>query len=190
VFLLPTWSLLHSRHWKMQIPYFARHFRVLAMDGLGNGRAVRCRNPQRYGPGEFARDCLAVLDASGTERAVMVALARGAVPAGAGAARPGAGRRCGVRRSDVPVYALALVSATASAFRPVVRKARPSLPLVGADERVSLEAGLRGVLRVVHLALPSWAALHQGDRGRGRMGAGHRPRDADRDGARAVAARP
>jgi pimeloyl-ACP methyl ester carboxylesterase len=78
VFLLPTWSLLHSRHWKMQIPYFARHFRVLAMDGLGNGRAVRCRNPQRYGPGEFARDCPAVLDASGTERAVMVALSRGA----------------------------------------------------------------------------------------------------------------
>ncbi|MGZ6709411.1 MAG: alpha/beta fold hydrolase, partial [Solirubrobacteraceae bacterium] len=28
VFLLPTWSLVHSRHWKMQIPYFARHFRV------------------------------------------------------------------------------------------------------------------------------------------------------------------
>ncbi len=28
VFLLPTWSIIHSRHWKMQIPYFARHFRV------------------------------------------------------------------------------------------------------------------------------------------------------------------
>jgi len=26
VFLIPTWSLIHSRHWKMQIPYFARHF--------------------------------------------------------------------------------------------------------------------------------------------------------------------
>ena len=28
VFLLPTWSIIHSRHWKMQIPYLARHFRV------------------------------------------------------------------------------------------------------------------------------------------------------------------
>ena len=38
LFLIPTWSLVHSRHWKMQIAYFARHFRVLTMDGLGNGR--------------------------------------------------------------------------------------------------------------------------------------------------------
>ena len=45
VFLIPTWSLVHSRHWKMQIPYFARHFRVLTMDGLGNGRSDRCRDP-------------------------------------------------------------------------------------------------------------------------------------------------
>jgi pimeloyl-ACP methyl ester carboxylesterase/predicted glycosyltransferase len=78
LFLLPTWSLVHSRHWKMQIPYFARHFRVLAMDGLGNGLSDRCREPQRYAPSEFARDCLAVMDASGTERAVVVSLSRGA----------------------------------------------------------------------------------------------------------------
>ena len=78
VFLLPTWSLVHSRHWKMQIPYFARHFRVLTMDGLGNGRSDRCKDPRRYGSAEFARDCLAVMDATGTERAVMVSLSRGA----------------------------------------------------------------------------------------------------------------
>jgi pimeloyl-ACP methyl ester carboxylesterase/predicted glycosyltransferase len=77
VFLLPTWSLVHSRHWKMQIPYFARHFRVLVMDGLGNGRSDRCRDPQRYDAEEFARDCLAVMDATGTERAVMASLSRG-----------------------------------------------------------------------------------------------------------------
>ena len=29
IFLLPTWSLVHSRFWKMQIHYLARHFRVL-----------------------------------------------------------------------------------------------------------------------------------------------------------------
>ena len=78
VFLIPTWSLVHSRHWKMQIPYLARHFRVLAMDGLGNGRSDRCREPGRYGPVEFARDCLAVMDASGTQRAAVVCLSRGA----------------------------------------------------------------------------------------------------------------
>jgi pimeloyl-ACP methyl ester carboxylesterase/predicted glycosyltransferase len=77
VFLLPSWSLVHSRHWKMQIPYLARHFRVLTMDGLGNGRSGRSRDPRRYGPAEFARDCLTVMDASGTERAVLVSLSRG-----------------------------------------------------------------------------------------------------------------
>ncbi len=78
VFLLPTWSLVHSRHWKMQIAYFARHFRVLTMDGLGNGRSDRSRDPRHYDSEEFARDCLAVMDASGTERAVMVCLSMGA----------------------------------------------------------------------------------------------------------------
>ena len=78
VFLIPTWSLIHSRHWKMQIPYFARHFRVLVMDGLGNGRSDRCQDPARYDPDEFARDCLAVMDATGTDRAIIVALSRGA----------------------------------------------------------------------------------------------------------------
>jgi pimeloyl-ACP methyl ester carboxylesterase len=77
LFLLPTWSLVHSRHWKMQIAYFARHFRVVTMDGLGNGRSDRCREPARYGAEEFALDCLAVMDASGTERAVMISLSRG-----------------------------------------------------------------------------------------------------------------
>ncbi len=78
IFLIPTWSLVHSRHWKMQIAYFARHFRVLVMDGLGNGRSDRCRDPRRYAPVEFARDCLAVLDATATERAVVVSLSYGA----------------------------------------------------------------------------------------------------------------
>jgi pimeloyl-ACP methyl ester carboxylesterase len=78
IFLLPTWSLVHSRHWKMQIAYLARHFRVLVMDGLGNGRSDRCQDPSRYAPIEFARDCLSVMDASGTERAVMASLSTGA----------------------------------------------------------------------------------------------------------------
>jgi pimeloyl-ACP methyl ester carboxylesterase len=41
IFLLPTWSIIHSRHWKMQIPYLARHCRVVTFDGRGNGRSGR-----------------------------------------------------------------------------------------------------------------------------------------------------
>ena len=47
IFLLPTWSIIHSRHWKMQIPYLARHCRVLTFDGRGNGRSDRPQEPER-----------------------------------------------------------------------------------------------------------------------------------------------
>ncbi len=78
VLLLPTWSFVHSRMWKMQIAYFARHFRVLVVDGLGNGRSDRCRDWRRYAAAEVARDCLAAMDATDTERAVMVSVSTGA----------------------------------------------------------------------------------------------------------------
>ena len=76
VFLLPTWSIIHSRHWKLQIPYLARHFRVLTFDGRGNGRSDRPESG--YDEREFAADTLAVMDATGTERAVLVSLSMGA----------------------------------------------------------------------------------------------------------------
>ena len=78
VVLLPTWSLLHSRFWKAQIPYLARHFRVVTFDGLGNGRSDRVKDPGRYGGREFAADTIAVLDATGTESAVFVGESQGA----------------------------------------------------------------------------------------------------------------
>src|SRR5271155_2092690 len=76
VFLLPTWSIIHSRHWKMQIPYLARHCRVLTFDGRGNGRSDRPTTG--YGEDEFAADALAVMDATATEHAVLVSLSLGA----------------------------------------------------------------------------------------------------------------
>src|SRR2546425_10067591 len=78
VFLLPTWSIIHSRHWKMQIPYLARHCRVLTFDGRGNGRSDRPREPEAYAEAEFAADALAVMDATGTERAFLVGFSMGA----------------------------------------------------------------------------------------------------------------
>src|SRR5215467_3934343 len=78
VLLLPTWSIVHSRHWKMQIPYLARHCRVLTFDGRGNGRSDRPIEPAAYVEEEYAADALAVMDATDTRRAVIVALSRGA----------------------------------------------------------------------------------------------------------------
>ena len=78
VFLLPTWSIIHSRHWKMQIPYLARHCRVLTFDGRGNGRSDRPTESEAYREREFAADALAVMDATETERAVVVGFSMGA----------------------------------------------------------------------------------------------------------------
>ena len=75
--LLPTWSLIHSRFWKAQIPYLARHHRVVTFDGRGNGRSDRPQDPHAYAPNEFGADALAVLDATGTDTAITASLSAG-----------------------------------------------------------------------------------------------------------------
>jgi pimeloyl-ACP methyl ester carboxylesterase/predicted glycosyltransferase len=78
VMLLPTWSIIHSRHWKLQVPDLARRHRVVTFDGRGNGRSDRPAGAEAYRPAEFTADALTVMDATGTERAVLVALSLGA----------------------------------------------------------------------------------------------------------------
>jgi pimeloyl-ACP methyl ester carboxylesterase/predicted glycosyltransferase len=78
VLLLPTWSIVHSRQWKMQVPYLARHCRVITFDGRGNGRSDRPSVPEAYTEQEFAADAIAVMDATGTDRAIIVGFSMGA----------------------------------------------------------------------------------------------------------------
>jgi len=78
ILLLPTWSIIHSRHWKMQIPYLARHCRVVTFDGRGNGRSDRPQDARAYDEREFAADAIAVLDATKTHRAFIVGFSLGA----------------------------------------------------------------------------------------------------------------
>jgi pimeloyl-ACP methyl ester carboxylesterase len=77
IVFVPTWSVIHSRTWKGQIPYFARHLRVVTLDGRGNGRSDRPDGADAYVEPEFADDVLAVMDETGTERAILVSLSRG-----------------------------------------------------------------------------------------------------------------
>ena len=79
VLLLPTWSIIHSRHWKAQIPYLARHFRVVTFDGRGNGRSDRPSGVAAYVEAEFTADAVAVMDATETSHAVLVGLSCGAL---------------------------------------------------------------------------------------------------------------
>ncbi|HJQ96516.1 MAG TPA: alpha/beta hydrolase [Acidimicrobiia bacterium] len=74
IVFVPTWALFHSRVWKLQIPYFARHFRVVAYDPRGNGGSDRPQDWAAYSWQEYVDDILGVMDATDTDRAVLVGL--------------------------------------------------------------------------------------------------------------------
>ncbi len=73
VLLMPTWEIVYSRAWKFQIPYLARHCRVVTFDRRGSGRSGRPAEAGSYDRRVAAADALAVLDAVGADQAVVVA---------------------------------------------------------------------------------------------------------------------
>lgn len=103
ILLMPTWAIVHSRHWKAQIHYLSRHFRVVTFDGRGNGLSDRPTESAAYADAETVADAVGVLDAAGVDRALVVGLS------------------CGGR------YGLALAAAHPDRVRGVVAIA-PSLP--------------------------------------------------------------
>jgi pimeloyl-ACP methyl ester carboxylesterase len=78
VLLLPPWSIVHSRIWKLQVPYLARHTQIVVYDARGNGRSDRPASPSSYADAELVADAVAVLDAVGVQEAVVVGLSLGA----------------------------------------------------------------------------------------------------------------
>jgi pimeloyl-ACP methyl ester carboxylesterase/predicted glycosyltransferase len=78
VLFMPTWEIVHSRTWRSQIPYLARHCRVICFDPRGNGRSDRPSDASEYDQAAFADDAVAVLDAVSVERAIVVSLSLGA----------------------------------------------------------------------------------------------------------------
>jgi pimeloyl-ACP methyl ester carboxylesterase/predicted glycosyltransferase len=77
ILLLTSWAIVHARQWKAQVPYLARRFRVIAVEGRGNGQADRPQTAAAYDDAEYVADAVAVLDDAGVDRAVIVGLSMG-----------------------------------------------------------------------------------------------------------------
>jgi pimeloyl-ACP methyl ester carboxylesterase/predicted glycosyltransferase len=77
ILLLPTWSIVHSRHWKAQTAFLGRHYRVITYDGPGNGRSDRPLESAAYASEQIVADAVRVLDVTGTDAAFVVGLSMG-----------------------------------------------------------------------------------------------------------------
>ena len=68
----PVDGIVQSRCWKAQVPYLARTSKVVTIDPRGNGRSDRPQTAAAYADTEFVADTIAVMDATGVDRAVLV----------------------------------------------------------------------------------------------------------------------
>ena len=181
VLLLPTWSVVHSRHWKLQIPYLARHFRVITFDGRGNGRSDRPSGADAYRTDEFAADALAVMDATATPSATLLGVSCGALWAT-------------ILAADHPerVDGVAYVGPAVG-----LAPGNPDREKYAFDDELDTDEGwakynshywlkdYRGFLEFFFAAVRHRAALEQADRGLRGMGTRDEPGDARRHDARA-----
>jgi pimeloyl-ACP methyl ester carboxylesterase/predicted glycosyltransferase len=77
IVFVPGWSIAHSRMFKAQVPYFSERFRCVTYDGRGNGKSDRPEDVAAYSLDNYAADLLAVMDATGTDKAILVGISFG-----------------------------------------------------------------------------------------------------------------
>jgi pimeloyl-ACP methyl ester carboxylesterase/predicted glycosyltransferase len=70
----PIFQIAHSQVLKSTVPYLSQHFRVVTMDGRGNGRSDRPRGQEAYSFEHYYRDFIAVLDAAGVDRTAVIGI--------------------------------------------------------------------------------------------------------------------
>ena len=147
ILFLPPWAINHSRFWKGQVPYLARHFSVVTFDPRGNGRSDRPESPDEYGAEVTAADALALLDELGLEQVFLVV-------------------HCGSADKG-----LLLTARHPERFvGDLLHRASPVRRGLGEAESPLLAAGLSGLPRVLLRPLLHRAALHEADRGRHPLG--------------------
>ncbi|MCB0166452.1 MAG: alpha/beta hydrolase, partial [Anaerolineae bacterium] len=74
---IPTWQIAPSCHWKMQIPYLARYFRVITWDPPGIGGAERTTDPAAFECDRVVDYAIGLLDHLGIEQTDVIGLSMG-----------------------------------------------------------------------------------------------------------------
>jgi pimeloyl-ACP methyl ester carboxylesterase len=74
MFFPPTWTIVHSRVYKAQLPYFSERFRCITFDGRGNGKSDRPADAAAYTLANHVADSLAVMDATDAGNSIVVGL--------------------------------------------------------------------------------------------------------------------
>jgi pimeloyl-ACP methyl ester carboxylesterase/UDP:flavonoid glycosyltransferase YjiC (YdhE family) len=77
ILFIPPWAIVHARVYKAQIPWFSDRFRCLTYDPRGNGRSDRPERVEAYAVDHYFSDALAVLDATGTDAAILFGMSSG-----------------------------------------------------------------------------------------------------------------
>jgi pimeloyl-ACP methyl ester carboxylesterase/predicted glycosyltransferase len=77
VLFIPPWSIVHSRVYKAQIPYFSERYRCVSYDGRGNGKSGRPDEIEAYSLENYVADALAVMNETATREAILIGLSSG-----------------------------------------------------------------------------------------------------------------
>ena len=172
--LVPSNPIVHSRQWKAQVPFLARHYRVVTFDGRGNGRSDRPVTPEAHTEEACVADLEAVLAATCPEPAVLIGLCSDGVWRSLWFAADHPERVAGIVALSVgvPLHRPTPPVQGREHVRPGARQRRR----VGEAQPSLLAARLSRLRRVLlHRDVPR-AALHQADRGLRRLGPGDQHR--------------
>lgn len=74
---IPPWTIVHSRIYKPQLPFFSERYRCITWDGRGNGKSDRPDDVAAYSLDHYVDDALAVMDATDASSASLVGLSFG-----------------------------------------------------------------------------------------------------------------
>ncbi len=138
--LLPPWAIVHSRFWKLQVPYLARHFRVITFDPRGNGASDRPASHRRLRPARCSRATRSRCWTPPAPSTAWPSIHCGSAQAGLLFATEQ--RRPRARRA-VLLAGAADQPAAARAHRPLLRRAARRLRGLGEDQPPLLGTGLQ-----------------------------------------------